>query len=123
MERYSKRYSSKWQSQYSDEFKRFVCNDFLTGTLTHRSVERKYKIGNTRLDYWLKELGYDYTKPRLVPLLMTKTIPTDSEGNHSVSKLKQDLEDAQLLAEAYRRMIDIAERELKINIRKKSDTK
>ena len=123
MERYSKRYSSKWQSQYSDEFKRFVCNDFLTGTLTRRSVERKYKIGNTRLDYWLKELGYDYTKPRLVPLLMTKTIPTDSEGNHSVSKLKQDLEDAQLLAEAYRRMIDIAERELKINIRKKSDTK
>ena len=47
MERYSKTSSSKWQSRYSEEFKRFVCNEFLTGTLTRRELERKYSIGNS----------------------------------------------------------------------------
>ncbi len=61
MERYLKEHSSKWQSKYSEEFKRFVCNDFLTGTLTRREVEDKYNIGHSRITYWLKDLGYDYS--------------------------------------------------------------
>ncbi len=124
MERYSKKYASKWQSQYSEKFKRHVCNDFLSGTLTRRQVEHKYKIGNSRLTYWLKEMGYDYTKPQSVPLtIMTEVFKPDHQGKDCVGKLKQELEDAKLLAEAYRRIIDKAEQELKINIRKKSNTK
>ena len=42
MERYSRVSSSKWQSKYSEEFKRFVCNDYLTGSLTSREVEVKH---------------------------------------------------------------------------------
>ena len=68
MERYSKEYSSKWQSKYSEEFKRFVCNDYLTGSLTKREVEVKYNIGNSRLTYWLREKGYDYLKPAIMNL-------------------------------------------------------
>ena len=123
MERYSKVYSSKWQSQYSAEFKRFVCHDFLTGKLTRRAIEGKYKIGNSRLHYWLKELGYDYTPPRLVPLGMCKKTKTNSSDDDAIKKLKEELEDSKLLAEAYRKMIEIAERDLKINIRKKYNTK
>ena len=37
--------------------------------------------------------------------------------------LKKELEDAKLLAEGYRRMIEIAESELKIPIRKKPNTR
>jgi len=48
MERFSKTSSSKWQSNYSEEFKRFVCNDFLTGMLTRREIENKYTIGHSR---------------------------------------------------------------------------
>ena len=40
-----------------------------------------------------------------------------------IKRLERELEDAQLRAEAYSKMIDIAERELKISIRKKSNTK
>ena len=40
-----------------------------------------------------------------------------------IELLKKDLEDAKLQAEGYRRMIEIAEAELKIPIRKKPNTK
>lgn len=124
MERYSKKYASKWQSQYSDEFKRYVCHEFLTGTLTRRAIEQKFKLGNSRINFWLKELGYDYTKPRLIPLcVMPKSVQSNSDKNETVEKLKRELEDAKLLAETYRKMIEIAEQELKISIRKKSNTK
>ncbi|MFM9826130.1 hypothetical protein [Flavobacterium sp.] len=122
MERYSKEYSSKWQSKYSEEFKRFVCNDYLT----RREVEVKYNIGNSRLTYWLREKGYDYVKSRIVPLPSMKpplNNSSEKDSRESVSELKKELQEAQLLAEAYRKMIEIAEREFKINIVKKSNTK
>ena len=45
MEWYSRVSISKCQSIYSEEFKRFVCNDYLTGSLTSREVEVKHGIG------------------------------------------------------------------------------
>ncbi|OXB06789.1 hypothetical protein [Flavobacterium pectinovorum] len=126
MERYSKTSSSKWQSKYSEEFKRFVCNDFLTGTLTKREIENKYNIGHTRLTYWLKEIGFDYSNPSIVSLPRMKEQTnklSDKEGQESLSQLKKELQEARLLAEAYRKMIEIAEQEFKIKIVKKSNTK
>lgn len=126
MERYSKTSSSKWQSKYSEEFKRFVCNDFLTGTLTKREIENKYNIGHTRLTYWLKEIGFDYSKPSIVSLPRMKEQTnklSGNEGQESLSQLKRELQEARLLAEAYRKMIEIAEHEFKIKIVKKSNTK
>lgn len=126
MERYSKTSSSKWQSKYSEEFKRFVCNDFLTGTLTKREIENKYNIGHTRLTYWLKDIGLDYSKPSIVSLPRMKEQTnklSDKEGQDSLSQLKRELQEARLLAEAYRKMIEIAEHEFKIKIVKKSNTK
>lgn len=40
-----------------------------------------------------------------------------------IELLKKQLEDARLQAEGYRRMIEIAEKELKVPIRKKPNTK
>ncbi|MFH6946830.1 hypothetical protein [Flavobacterium sp. FlaQc-50] len=126
MERYTKISTSKWQSKYSEEFKRFVCNEFLTGTLTRREVEDKYNIGHSRITYWLKKLGFDYSKPSIVALpsmknQRTKLLITKEED--SLLHLKKELEEARLLVETYRRMIAIAEQEFKIKIVKKSNTK
>ena len=123
MERHQKRYPSKWQNQYTEEFKHHVCNDFLTGSECRRAVERKYKIGNSRLNYWLNELGYEYSKPAVVPSYMRKLPPPHPADNVTVKKLKQELQEALLLAQGYQRMIDVAEQQLQINIRKKSNTK
>jgi len=126
MERYSKIYPSKWQNQYTEEFKRHVCNDYLTGNLTRCELERKYGLGNYRLTFWLKEFGYEVKKTSFV---FFPTMPNSKKGespdqDDKMSKeLKRQLEDALLLAESYRKMIEKAEQELKINIRKKSNTK
>lgn len=125
MERYSKTFSSKWQNRYSEEFKRFVCNDFLTGTVTRREIETKYNLGNSLLTKWLKDIGYDYTKPSIVPLpFMGEKSKQRSKGDDkSLSQLEKELQEARLLAETYRKMIEVAEHDFKIKIIKKSSTK
>lgn len=125
MERYSKTSSTKWQNRYSEEFKQFLCNEFLTGTATRTSIEKKYNIGNNQLNVWLKKLGYDYSKPSIVPLpsMANQHDKLSSQEKVSLSQLKKELTEARLLAETYRKMIEVAENEFKIKIVKKSNTK
>jgi hypothetical protein len=60
------------------------------------------------------------------PAALTKQTKKDkelSQEQHQLKLLQKELEDARLLAEGYRRIIEIAEQELNIPIRKKSNTK
>lgn len=124
MERYIEQHPTKWQSRYSDEFKRTVITDFLTGNLSRRTVERKYNIGNSRLTYWLRDKGYFTNSPAQSVFLSTMPkSPKLTNTEEQITILKKELEDAKLLAESYRQMIDLAEQELKISIRKKFNTK
>ncbi|WP_444671139.1 hypothetical protein [Flavobacterium columnare] len=47
----------------------------------------------------------------------------ERDSQKSITELEKELQEVKLLAEAYRRMIEIAEKEFKINIVKKSNTK
>lgn len=125
MERYSKTSSSKFQNRYSEEFKAFVCSEFLTGTSKRKQIEDKYHLGHGLLTTWLRDKGYDFTNPRMVPLPIMTNQPNRplNTKNDSVSDLKRELQEAKILAETYRKMIEIAEREFKIRIIKKSNTK
>lgn len=125
MERYSKTSSSKFQNRYSDEFKDFVCNEFLTGTLKRKTIEDKYHLGHGTLTTWLKDKGYDYKNPSIVsfPVMTAKSNKISKKEKESLSDLKRELQEARLLAETYRKMIEIAEQEFKIRIVKKSNTK
>jgi hypothetical protein len=103
-----------------------VVDEYLKGGVTISELSKKYNFGISRVSYWLRDLVYEIKKayfttvkdvndtPNFVPL--TETLTTDA------SLLKQ-LEDALLLTEGYKRMIEIAEQEFKISIRKKSNTK
>lgn len=126
MERYSVEYSTKWQSRYSEEFKRFVCNDYLSSSMTRHEIELKHSIGKGRLTYWLREKGFGDLKSRKVSLPDMKSVKintNEQDSQKSITELEKELQEAKLLAEAYRRMIEIAEKEFKINIVKKSNTK
>jgi transposase-like protein len=125
MKRYVKTYKSKWQNRYSEEFKRSVCEEFLKGDLSLRAVEQKHGLGNTRLTYWLKAYGFKVKKPYILETRdMSKEKPDiDQKESSRIGELEKQLELARLEAAAYRKMIEIAEDELKIEIRKKSDTK
>jgi len=126
MERYSKVFGSKWQSQYSEEFKRKVCREYLDGSDSRTTIERKYKLGNSRLTFWLKSFGWEakkaiYLSSYVMPAKKDQDVRADDSA--SVKLLKKQLDDALLEKELYRKMIEVAERDLKINIRKKSVTK
>jgi transposase-like protein len=125
MERFSKKSSSKWHDRYSEEFKRFVCEEFLRSSATKQEIEIEYNIGKSRLTYWLRERGYDSKKPGIIslPNMEKQVNKLSSEERESLLHLKKELQEAQLLAEAYRKMIVLAEQEFKIQIVKKSNTK
>lgn len=83
-----------------------------------------------RLLRWMRELGYAEervpTKPlTLRPMGSKKKGKKDSNQalTDRIKELEKQLEDSRLKEEAYRRMIQIAEKDLKIDIQKKSDTK
>src|SRR5471030_522535 len=107
MERYSKVYGSKWQSQYSEEFKRKVCQEYLDGQDSRTTIERKYKLGNSRITFWLKSLGLGtkkaiYISSYVMPVKKDQDVP--AEDSASVKLLKKELEDALLEKELYRKM-------------------
>jgi len=47
----------------------------------------------------------------------------ETDSKKSITELEKELQEAKLLAETYRKIIEIAEKEFKINIVKKSNSK
>jgi transposase-like protein len=128
MERFSRVRPSKWQSHYSEEFKRMVVDEYLKGNVTLRELSKKYNIGNSRISYWLNDFGYQIKKAYFITVKdvnenETPMFVAPTQTSTTDTSLQKQLEDALLLAEGYKRMIEIAELEFKISIRKKSNTK
>ncbi len=121
----AKKKSTKSSSiRYSMAFKEEVCREFLNGGVSKTDLEKKYKIGHGRVLYWLQECSYLAKDGSLTPkrLLMAKKQASKAENVSPAMRIKElekALEQANLQSEAYRLMIEIAERELKIEIRKK----
>ena len=118
---------------YSLELQHQICKEHVEGGVKLAELVRKYKLTSHSLIHdWLRKLGYLPGKNRRsqvlyiglenYSLLDKKTDKAKVELTE-IAALKKELEDAKLLAEGYRRMIEIAETELKIPIRKKPNTK
>ena len=121
---------------YSLEFRHQVCKDHIESGINLAELVRKYDLScHSLIHDWLRKLGYlpgrnrrthmAYIDLQTHPALTKKTNKDKelSEEQKQVKLLQKELEDARLLAEGYRRIIEIAEQELKIPIRKKPNTK
>ncbi|MGN6533795.1 MAG: hypothetical protein ACTHK0_18790 [Ginsengibacter sp.] len=121
---------------YSIELKHKVCKEHIDEGIRLADLVRKYNLTNHSLIHdWLRQLGYitginRRTRSAYIGLENFKTLPDKHKKKQSLTPdqqhielLKKELEDAKLQAEGYRRMIEIAESELKIPIRKKPNTK
>ena len=119
---------------YSEVFKRKVCEEYLLTGQSKMSLLKKYDIRmKSGIQKWLRQLGYEDIHQKdgylnsLIPSLATKKTNTSASKTDSLEKrikeLERLLEDEQLRSEAYSRIIDIAEKEFHIPIRKKSNTK
>jgi transposase len=103
---------------FSENFKRQVIREVMTGQISKEEARRRYNIkGKTAILNWIRK--FDIPNP----IIMSDHELNEKELLAKIKRLEQELEDAKLKAEGYSKMIDIAERELKISIRKKSNTK
>jgi hypothetical protein len=119
-------------SEISETERREMIEEYLKGGRTKVDIWRQYtgqEEEHGKILKWMRQLGYLdknlYLKPLSLPGMPAKDKPnqTVEELQQKIKQLEQQLLDSQLKEEGYRRMIDIAEKELKISIRKKPNTK
>jgi transposase-like protein len=108
--------------EYSLAFKRMVVREALNG-VPCKELAKKYNLPH----YNTATVWKRYMKDEVSDLDLKPLTKQDKEDNKIISKRNNDLEkalsDANLKIVALETMIDIAERELNIKIRKKSGSK
>ena len=111
---------------FSEAFKLQVIKEVLGGQLTKEEARSKYRLGGKcAVLNWMRKFGiWEYWQWPGNFAYMKKGQQADKSAlEKRIKELERALEDAQLKAEFYNRMIDIAERDLKVSIRKKPFTK
>ena len=123
---------------YSISFRKKVIEEYLSGEESQRQISRRYELkSRSTLARWMKELGYRNIKSEVIrkPTFDVKTpsfMPSKSSSESSedpeklqkrIEELERQLQDEKLRTEAYQRMIEKAEKDLNITIRKKPFTK
>ncbi len=114
---------------YSEEFKRKVIEEYLTTDSSKMSLLHKYNIRyKSAIQKWMKQYGYPDIKfkrsSKFAPI-KTYVLPgsTKEELEKRIKVLEKQLEEEKLRSDAFSRVIEIAEKELNIPIRKKFNTK
>jgi len=121
------------RQMFDEPFKRMVIEEYLSTGSTKVAILRKYNIRfKGALQQWMKKLGYSDMSLVVKRKLETLTIPDlpkkiNSTKNEDLLKkiqqLERQLEDEKLRSEAFARIIEKAEKELNIPIRKKPNTR
>src|SRR5690606_16495663 len=114
-------YTSKSVNRMRKEVKKeAILAEYLLGETTYRILGKKYGVDYRKLHYWVSsfqgKVRKRKSKSKKEPL-STEALSTD------VKALQEELRKAKLHNELLNAMIDIAEDQLKIDIRKKSGTK
>lgn len=119
---------------YSEELKKQAVFRVLSGAMRKSEALREYGISSpTSLDRWIEHYGHGILSEHkeLLEHMGTRKKKEAVKGEMpEIEALRRELADAnkrvraaELRAEAYSLMIDLAEKELKVAIRKKSTTK
>jgi transposase len=106
---------------YSESFKREVVREIKGGLISKAEARRKYDIpGSSTIIGWIRKFDGKATDyPRFMEYKKC-----DKEALiKRIRELERKLEDEQVRSEGLSKMIDIAEEQLKITIRKKTATK
>ena len=132
--------------KFSKEFKIQVLEEYISGTLSQKEVGKKYNINRSLISDWFYALKYDnknslnsreksneIDKSKNLIKMSTKQEELDMQIESlksEVARLKEEnkktiesLEYEKFKSTAYSTLIDVAEKELKISIRKKLDVK
>ena len=118
----TKKKTSKIESTpqiYSEAFKRQVVSEFERGLFTKAELRRRYNIlGNSFIPRWLKKYGKFTYEDKI-----TFGRPMKDPQQQRIKELEAQLAKKEEELKVFKRFIEIAERELKIDIVKKSGSK
>jgi len=119
----------KERQYYSDSFKKGVVEEVLSGKISKEEARKKYNLkGKCAVLKWIRtfdkiEASVKKEEQEYLISEMKENSANTEDLQKRIKELEKALEEATLKADAYSTMIDIAEKDLKINIRKKSSTK
>lgn len=113
-------------NRYPDELKKRVVQEYLSTNMSQKELREKYNIlGNRTIQHWIRKFDLPTPSQHQIELrrIMAKEkekTPYERELEAKVRQLEEQLENEKLRTLALSTMIDLAEKELKISIRKKS---
>jgi len=104
----------------TNQEKEAIIAEYLLGDISYRKLGEKYRIDFRLIHSWVSKFQGKLLKKSKLKVSASQTeesLPTD------VKQLQEELRKARLHNELLNAMIDIAEGQLKIDIRKKSGTR
>ena len=111
-------------NQFSDEIKIQVVQAYLSGNFTQKDLMLKYNIrGKQCINNWIRKFVVEEPTNQTPMAKQVKSNESESSIDLKIKRLEEELKREQFKTKALNTMIDIAERELKIDIRKKPGAK
>jgi transposase len=116
-------------NKFTDDFQMQVVQEYLTTDISQEELKKKYNFkGNNNIYRWMRK--FDLSKPNEEQIELHRAMTKESQKSFSeqqleleVKTLEEELKRERLKTLALNTMINIAERELKIDIRKKPGAK
>lgn len=116
-------------NSYTDDFKLKLVQEYLMSDASFADIQKKYGIkSRSSISEWVRK--FDLKSPTKEEIELEKTMreqnqktAMEQELELRVKQLEKELEKERLRTLALNTMIDIAERELKIKVRKNSGAK
>jgi transposase len=116
-------------NKFPDELIYQIVQEYLTTEISQPELMKKYNFGGRNTIYrWMNYLGI--TKPDVEQIKQDRVMTSDSskspkelELEHKIRLLEDELNKEKLKTAALTTLIDIAERDLKIDIKKKRGAK
>lgn len=109
--------------QYDLSFMHLVVREYLKGDFSAAQVAQKHNLSAGQVKGWITRFSSDLSDELPTPIIVTEQESKDQESlKKQVEELNKKLVQAQMKISGLELMIDIAEEDLNVDIRKKSGT-
>jgi hypothetical protein len=112
-------------NENKEAFRRWLVREIVSGRMTRKEALERFDLGNNSqtqlLTEWIKL--YSPSIPVTLPVMSDKEKQRLEALQKQIKELEKQLENAQMKNVALETMIDVAEEQLRIKIRKKSGPK
>lgn len=107
---------------YSEEFKRYIVNEFESGRLTVGQLVRLHKVSEATIYNWIYKLSTVNEKGIRIVELKDSSAKKMQDLERKIAELERALGQKQIKIDYLEKMIDLAKDELKIDIKKNFNT-